>query len=97
MAQPITRRKLGKIAAALAGAESVGAGMAEVQDGGGRGYYRFPDSFLWGCATAAYQIEGAAAQDGRRPSVWDAWSHMPGKTANGDTGGTPGAGQCQHC
>ena len=58
----------------------------QVQDGGGRGYYRFPDSFLWGCATAAYQIEGAAAQDGRKPSVWDAWSHMPGKTANGDTG-----------
>jgi beta-glucosidase len=86
MAQPITRRKLGKIAAALAGAESAGAGMAAMQDGGARDYYRFPDSFLWGCATAAYQIEGAAAQDGRKPSVWDAWSHMPGKTANGDTG-----------
>ena len=86
MAQSITRRKLGKIAAALAAAESAGAGMAATQDGGVRGYYRFPNSFLWGCATAAYQIEGAAAQDGRKPSVWDAWSHMPGKTANGDTG-----------
>src|ERR1700693_1854971 len=84
MAQPITRRELGKIAATLAAADS--AGMAAMQDGGVRGYYRFPESFLWGCATAAYQIEGAVDEDGRKPSVWDAWSHMPGKTANGDTG-----------
>jgi beta-glucosidase len=84
MDQPITRRELGKIATALAAADS--AGTAAMQDGGARDYYRFPASFLWGCATAAYQIEGAAAQDGRKPSVWDTWSHTPGKTANGDTG-----------
>ncbi len=60
--------------------------MAAIQDGGVRDYYRFPGGFLWGCATAAYQIEGAAAEDGRKPSVWDKYSHTPGKTAQGDTG-----------
>lgn len=48
--------------------------------------YQFPDGFVWGCATSAYQIEGAAADDGRKPSVWDTFSHTPGKTANGGTG-----------
>ncbi|MDJ0769643.1 MAG: GH1 family beta-glucosidase [Ilumatobacter sp.] len=46
----------------------------------------FPDGFLWGAATAAYQIEGAVAEGGRGPSVWDDYSHTPGRTANGDTG-----------
>ena len=46
----------------------------------------FPRGFLWGTATAAYQVEGAAAEDGRRPSVWDTFSHTPGKTAKGATG-----------
>jgi beta-glucosidase len=47
---------------------------------------RFPDDFVWGVATASYQIEGAVAEDGRSPSIWDTFSHTPGKTANGDTG-----------
>lgn len=47
---------------------------------------RFPDGFLWGAATAAYQIEGAAREDGRGESIWDRFSHTPGKTVNGDTG-----------
>ena len=38
------------------------------------GFLRFPDGFLWGAATAAYQIEGAAATDGRTPSIWDTFS-----------------------
>lgn len=46
----------------------------------------FPKNFWWGTATAAYQIEGAAAEDGRKPSVWDTFSHTPGRTKNGDTG-----------
>jgi beta-glucosidase len=47
---------------------------------------RFPDGFLWGAATSAYQIEGAAAVDGRGPSVWDTFCQTPGKVRNGDTG-----------
>ena len=46
----------------------------------------FPPGFLWGAATASYQIEGAVAEDGRLPSVWDTFSHTPGKIAGGDTG-----------
>ena len=47
---------------------------------------RFPDDFLWGSATASYQIEGAVTEDERGPSIWDTFSHTPGKTHNGDTG-----------
>lgn len=51
-----------------------------------RGAARFPDGFVFGAATAAYQIEGAAAEDGRGPSIWDTFSHTPGQIVNGDTG-----------
>lgn len=47
---------------------------------------RFPDGFLWGAATAAYQIEGAAREDGRGPSIWDTFSHTPGRVVEGHTG-----------
>src|SRR3954454_1831547 len=46
----------------------------------------FPDGFLWGTATASYQIEGATQEDGRGVSIWDTYSHTPGKIADGDTG-----------
>jgi beta-glucosidase len=46
----------------------------------------FPPGFTWGAATAAYQIEGAADADGRGVSVWDTFSHTPGKVHGGDTG-----------
>ena len=46
----------------------------------------FPTNFLWGAATAAYQVEGAVAADGRGLSIWDTFSHTPGKTDNGDSG-----------
>jgi len=46
----------------------------------------FPQDFVWGAATAAYQIEGAVKEDGRGVSIWDTFSHTPGNIANGDTG-----------
>ena len=47
----------------------------------------FPSDFVWGAATAAYQVEGAATEDGRGESIWDRFSATPGKVVNGDTGG----------
>jgi beta-glucosidase len=47
---------------------------------------RFPAGFYWGAATAAYQIEGAVAEDGRTPSIWDTFSATPGKVDQGHTG-----------
>jgi beta-glucosidase len=46
----------------------------------------FPAGFLWGTATASYQVEGAVAEDGRLPSIWDTFSRTPGKTVKGATG-----------
>lgn len=46
----------------------------------------FPTDFTWGAATASYQVEGAVEEDGRGPSIWDTFSHTPGRVANGDTG-----------
>ena len=46
----------------------------------------FPKEFWWGAATAAYQVEGGAAADGRKPSVWDTFSHTPGRVKNNDNG-----------
>src|SRR5512146_2549499 len=52
----------------------------------------FPQGFAWGTATAAYQIEGAAAEDGRGPSIWDTFSRQPGRILGGASGDTA----CDH-
>jgi beta-glucosidase len=46
----------------------------------------FPADFAWGTATAAYQVEGAAAEGGRTPSIWDTFARVPGAIADGTTG-----------
>ena len=81
----ITRRQFGKTmaaTAAFAGATlpKLAFGLPQAES------LHFPKGFLWGCATAAYQIEGAAREDGRGPSIWDTFSHVPGNTFHGDTG-----------
>lgn len=54
--------------------------------------YTFPQNFIWGAATASYQIEGAWNEDGKGESIWDRFSHTPGKVTGGDTGDTA----CDH-
>lgn len=46
----------------------------------------FPKDFTWGCASASYQIEGAVAEGGRQPSIWDAFSHSAGRVLCDHTG-----------
>jgi len=61
--------------------------MSTASDATGTGArLAFPEGFLWGTATASYQIEGAYDEDGRSPSIWDTFSKTPGKVLNGDTG-----------
>ncbi|MET0990412.1 MAG: family 1 glycosylhydrolase, partial [Glaciihabitans sp.] len=64
---------------------STRAGSSDVDDFRDTGL-EFPPPFLIGAATAAYQIEGAAHEDGRGVSIWDTFSHTLGKTLGGDTG-----------
>jgi beta-glucosidase len=81
----ITRRQFGKVAAATAAL--AGVSLPEFSPAQPTpGSRQFPADFVWGCATAAYQIEGGVHEGGRGPSIWDVFSHTPGKTSNGDTG-----------
>src|SRR5215471_7845272 len=88
MNKRISRRNFGTALGAAtlvdAGADSLRAEPAPARNSGD--YYRFPANFVWGSATASYQVEGAVAEDGRKPSVWDTYAHTPGKIYNGDTG-----------
>ena len=83
----LSRRQFGKTVAVSAAATLAGASLPKFAWGQPQvRRLEFPKSFLWGCATAAYQVEGGAQADGRGPSVWDTFSHTPGKTHEGDTG-----------
>src|SRR6266478_5183058 len=84
----LTRRRFGMTVAGAAAAAFASASLPRIafaQAPAAR-LLQFPANFLWGCATASYQVEGAANEDGRGPSIWDTFSHTPGKTFHGDTG-----------
>src|SRR5271154_2438259 len=86
----LTRRDFGKTLAGTTAAAFAGASLPRIAFAqmATAALLRSPPHFLWGCATASYQIEGAVNEDGRKPSVWDTFSHTPGKTFQGDTGDT---------
>ena len=76
--------KTGMLGAAVAGTS--GTALTAAAQAAPRPPAAFPDGFLWGCATASYQIEGAVAEDGRGRTNWDVFAHTAGRVANGDTG-----------
>ncbi len=83
----ITRRQFGKNVAAAAATTYAGLSLPGLAFGEPQpAPLEYPKGFLWGCATAAHQIEGGAQADGRGPSIWDTFSHTPGKTYHGETG-----------
>jgi beta-glucosidase len=83
----LSRRQFGKTVAVSAAATLAASTLSEFAIGEPKvRRLEFPKGFLWGCATASYQVEGGAQADGRGPSIWDTFSHTPGKTHNGDTG-----------
>jgi beta-glucosidase len=96
MSQKLSRRTFGTVIGAAAAGASYASRLfaagpaipdaAPVAAGDASAGRTFPAGFLWGTATAAYQVEGAATEDGRGPSVWDTFSHTPGKTNAGATG-----------
>jgi beta-glucosidase len=79
------RRELGKGLGALSAA-GIFSGPAGAAAKLAANELRFPTGFRWGCATAAYQIEGAVKEDGRGPTNWDVFSHTPGKVFGNQNG-----------
>lgn len=88
MSQPFSRRRFAQLGAAAAALPGVASAYSEqgTRQPASQVTESFPAGFLWGSATASYQVEGAAKEDGRGASIWDTFSHTPGKTHGGDTG-----------
>ncbi|HTV09826.1 MAG TPA: GH1 family beta-glucosidase [Candidatus Aquilonibacter sp.] len=89
MRNTFSRRAFARLVAALAGSSSVPSVFAELPEHSAdntSNMRSFPADFLWGSATASYQVEGGVHEGGRGPSIWDTFSHRPGAIANGDTG-----------
>src|ERR1700680_3793233 len=92
MTDQLSRRTFAKLAGAAALGASTVPLIAQVVQGAQAATLKtlaapsFPTGFLWGTATASYQVEGAVAEDGRMPSIWDTFSHTPGKVANNANG-----------
>jgi beta-glucosidase len=93
MDRKLSRRAFAKIAgtAALASSAPVVPALgalasAESAETSRPAALEFPKGFLWGTATASYQVEGAVKEDGRGPSIWDTFSHTHGKVINDATG-----------
>jgi beta-glucosidase len=90
MNDKVSRRKfaqlLGGVSAALTLPEIAQGKVLLSSDPEPQHATRFPTDFLWGSATASYQVEGAVKEGGRGPSIWDTFSHTPGKVHHGDTG-----------
>jgi len=83
----LSRRDFLRSAAALAGGLAATRALGDVSPSDtALPPADFPPGFLWGAATAAYQIEGAWQEDGRGQSIWDRFSHTPGRIAGNDTG-----------
>ncbi len=82
----LTRRQFGAAAAASAAVALKDSRLPAAETFGPAGLLGYPAGFLWGCATSAYQIEGAVNEDGRAPSIWDVFAHHSGKTFDGQTG-----------
>ncbi len=85
MPPSISRRTFARLLPATAAATALPASQAQPPALAASGR-TFPEGFLWGSATASYQVEGAVKEDGRGQSIWDTFSHTAGKTQNGDTG-----------
>src|SRR6267142_7174981 len=97
MSRKISRRTFAKVASTAALASTATTALSTVASqpvgfSGASGMSvpatsrEFPKGFLWGSATASYQVEGAVNEDGRGPSIWDTFSHTPGKVVNDATG-----------
>ena len=89
MGKQISRRQFGQLLGLAAGATAfpeARAMHAHAEPEPSSAPRSFPEGFLWGSATASYQVEGAVHEDGRGTSIWDTFSHTPGKVSNGDTG-----------